>query len=584
MSPETQAIIDKLENEGLLLRNRGKNSIKTVKDTVKVELGKFAGIFNEMKGSLTGLSEQSAANIAIAEEEAKLRGLSEQERLDYIRTQGEMEQRKQELENERLKREEKSESEKKKSDSVIFNGVKGLFSGITGFFKKWGLVIAGLGLPFAYEFVAGMLKAKFGIELPTVMEGVKNLGKFLTDVPWAKLSSVIIDTIAILVGFRLALGALNLAIAGVRGGAALLGRGSLLPGGTPPLVGPPAPGGTAPAGGGPGLLRRVGGAIAGNKGKAALAALSMLGVARVTGGTDDTTLDATAGQEDLLAAINERDTSLMEVLSETASSAAIGGAIGGAGGLVAGGVTAVPGAIAGAISGAIWGFATTVALGAKRAYDDSSFFNGEGIDELPNSVEEALREEKAVFEAGMEGRVEAIRASAQASKEFLNQNQIKLEETLNEIANIQDQINTEGTSEGLKSSLKIKLSGLNNDAELLQRQIDVTTGVLEKRNEQLIEVEKQTNESINDTGESTGSNIKSLEQIFGQMNLGQTIDLIAQGGLGSPQQYVFNKGGDVTNVQNTNAQRQSTVAVRQNMSGFGYGGSNSYEAIPGMFA
>jgi hypothetical protein len=94
-------------------------------------------------------------------------------------------------------------------------------------------------LPFAYEFVAGMLEAKFDVKLPTVMEGVKKLGEFLANVPWAKLSKVIIDTIAILVGFRLALGALNLAIAALQAAGILRGVGglpSLLPGGRSPAA------------------------------------------------------------------------------------------------------------------------------------------------------------------------------------------------------------------------------------------------------------------------------------------------------------------------------------------------------------
>jgi hypothetical protein len=95
--------------------------------------------------------------------------------------------------------------------------------------------------------------------------------------------------------------------------------------------------------------------------------LSLLGVARVTGGTDDTTLSATSNEEDLLAAIDERSTSLMDVLSDTATSAAIGGTIGGTVGLVTTGpVGAAVGVLSGSISGAVWGFATSVLLGAKE--------------------------------------------------------------------------------------------------------------------------------------------------------------------------------------------------------------------------
>ena len=90
LSTETQAIVDRLVREGELLRNEGAHSIKSVKETITVELAKFAGIFDQMKGSLAGLSETSAKNLVIAQEDAKLRGLTDKERLDYLRKQSEM--------------------------------------------------------------------------------------------------------------------------------------------------------------------------------------------------------------------------------------------------------------------------------------------------------------------------------------------------------------------------------------------------------------------------------------------------------------------------------------------------------------
>jgi hypothetical protein len=555
LSTETQAIIDRLVREGELLRNDGAHSIKSVKETITVEFAKFAGIFDQMKVSLGGLSEQGAANLAIAQEEAKLRGLTDQERLDYLRTQGEMEQRKQELENQRLKREEDNSNKKEKGPGVL-KTISGFFSGIKDFFKKAALLLAG-GV-IAYEFIAGMIEEKFGIKIPTIIAGFEKLGEFLKSVDWKKLGIAIAGIIAVSVGFEAALLALGTAIAGI--GAINLVR-SVLPGGRPPIIPPTSvPPGSPPQPTRPGLARRLLGKIAGNKGKLALGLLSAAGVGYANAGTDNTTLDATAGQEDLLAAINERDTSLMDVLSETASSAAVGGVLGGVAGAAGLGVGAVPGAIAGSISGAIWGFATTVALSAKRAYDDM----GEGVDELPNSVETALREEKAAFEAGMEGRVEAIKATAQAAEEFLKQNESKLEETQKEIASIQGQINAEGASEGLKSSLRARLDGLNADLAILKTQNDVSASILERKN---LELQNQT----------------VLPASTNTVQLDQVLDMVAQGGNGSAGTVIVNKQGDVTNVQTTNAQRTSSVAYKHTMNGFGGGGSR-FEAIPGMFA
>ena len=48
MSPQTQAIIDRLTSEGNLLRNSGTNSIRSV----KIELGKFNSVFNAISNNL----------------------------------------------------------------------------------------------------------------------------------------------------------------------------------------------------------------------------------------------------------------------------------------------------------------------------------------------------------------------------------------------------------------------------------------------------------------------------------------------------------------------------------------------------
>lgn len=588
LSTETQAIIDRLVREGELLRNEGAHSIKSVKETITVELAKFAGIFDQMKGSLAGLSETSAKNLVIAQEDAKLRGLTAQERLDYLRKQSEMEQRKQELENQRLKREEDDANKKEKGPGLL-KTMGGFFSGIKDFFKKAALLLAG-GV-IAYEFIAGMIEEKFGVKIPTIIEGFTALGKFLGSIDWTALGNAILGIIAVAGVFKVMKVAKLLAtsIAGLSGIKFL---GSLLPGGRPPVVppipptpvpplpvppgSPPIPPTPVPPGGPPpptpprpGLLRRVAGrvvsAVTGNKAKAALALASMAGVGYVNAGTDNTTLDATAGQEDLLAAIDERNTSLMDVLSETASSAAVGGVIGGTIGVVGGPGGVAGGAISGAISGAIWGFATSVALGASRTIKDSSIFS-EGVDELPNSVEEALREEKAVFEAGMEGRVEAIKATAQAAEEFLKQSQSKVEEKEKEIASIQDRIKNlgPGATEGLKRSLAEDLDGLNTDLELLQKQSDVSANILERKN---LELQNQTVLPVS-------TNTAQLDQV---------LSMVAQGGNGSAATVIVHKQGDVTNVQTTNAQRTSSVAYRHTMNGYG-GGGNRFEAIPGMFA
>ena len=48
LSPETQAIIDRLKAEGDLMRNSGTNSIRAV----KINLDRFEGIFNTISSFL----------------------------------------------------------------------------------------------------------------------------------------------------------------------------------------------------------------------------------------------------------------------------------------------------------------------------------------------------------------------------------------------------------------------------------------------------------------------------------------------------------------------------------------------------
>lgn len=600
LSPETTAIIEALDKQGDLVRNSDSNSIKSV----KVELGKFHNVFSEMKNSLGGLSKKSSASLAIAEQDAKLRALSDKEKEEYLRKEAEMEQRKQELENQRLIKEEKKQNEDQRERSSWMKGIKGFFGGITGFFKKWGLILAGSA--FAYEFIAGIIEEKFKIDLPTVAEGVNKLSTFLQETDWAGATESI-KYIALLAGsiaaISFAAGPLLLAMGTATTAARIVGNianktagisttgptvstgsGGQKPGATPRNF-------TIDKDGNP-VSNKTGKILQGSAKETALrVAREDAGKARpsrfkipgkripgvagavITGGMvalnlmNDDSLDSGATEEDLLAAISTRDTTLKDLAVDTIASAGAGAAVGGGLGLLTGGPGVVPGAIAGAISGAAWGFATSALLGVKRTIEDSSFF-GEGVDELPNSLERALREEKAVFEAGMEGQVEAVEKVTKAASDFLNKNQSKLEETQNEIVAIERQLeNTELTGKA-RQTLESQLKALNTDAEFMEKRNEISLQVLQRRSQQLMQLNSQTSLP-------TGTNAESL---------GQIIEMIAQGGLGAPQQYFFNKGGDTNNFQNTSMNKSSAVSYRQNMSGFGGRGSNSSESFPGMFA
>ena len=65
MTPDTKAIVEKLTNEGLLLRNTGTNSIKSV----KVELNKFHDTFKALSSSMQGITGTLQGQTKLEEKE-----------------------------------------------------------------------------------------------------------------------------------------------------------------------------------------------------------------------------------------------------------------------------------------------------------------------------------------------------------------------------------------------------------------------------------------------------------------------------------------------------------------------------------
>lgn len=271
MNSQTQAIVDRLKEEGLLIRNKGTNSIKSVKETLTLELGKFQGTFDAIRQSMGYMDQAAVDQAELAKRNADLAALSEDERNAVLKTiadnaakQANLDERELALRNEDLKK-------KEKTDIKLF-GKNGLIGSALTKVKDFAVNAAVLGLTGAavYEFIAGFIEKQFGIELPTVADAFRGIYNALKDIDWMKLK----ENLAFLADPEF-LKKAGIALGVATGGAlltdvakdatlyallyqAVFGRGPQLPAptGTPPT-------GTPPGGGTPSRGGRVFGKIRG---------------------------------------------------------------------------------------------------------------------------------------------------------------------------------------------------------------------------------------------------------------------------------------------------------------------------------
>jgi len=88
VSEETQAILDRLKREGDLVRNSGAHSLKGI----KVELGKFHSVFDEMKKSLKGISKQRNGSPDVLSQLSALRVADQQAEADRAKREEQLAQ------------------------------------------------------------------------------------------------------------------------------------------------------------------------------------------------------------------------------------------------------------------------------------------------------------------------------------------------------------------------------------------------------------------------------------------------------------------------------------------------------------
>jgi len=613
MSPETEAIVNQLKEEGEALRSKGPDSIKEV----KVELAKFNGVFNEMSQAFKGISQSSAAAASLAEQEAKLRALSDEERQKYYEVEAENAKRDQETAKRKSIADLKAQKKADRNNNSLIKSMKSIFGGIAGFFKRWGNLL--VGGAFAYEFIAGMIEEQFGVEIPTIADGFRKLVDFLGKVEWDKVAAGF-ATIASLVVLGKILAGVGSAALGILGLKSLLGRG-----GTPPVVNP----GTAGAGGGRNQppprtpprnftidddgnprSNRTGQLLTGGARETALRTAAgdraanswwnrtknsllrskkpgMVGAgitaATVIGLIDEQELEAAnTAEADLLAAIEARDTGISDLVTDTVISAGVGAGTGAAVGALGMGVGAGPGALAGAISGAAWGFGTSALLGVKRWFEDS----GEGIDELPNSVEDALRAEQDAIGGSVEEQLAALTAVRDAAKKFVDDNTEALNTSIEEVNSLQAILDAEPNATGTytvngrsvtKRRLERMIAEAEEDRDLLQRQVDTSSNILQRRNESLEDYNKRVAEAQRQQ--------ELIDKQYQDTMTPEMIDLSNMFGMSGGNNgfsYVNNSGAPVVyNIASSSAQNMSSVTSYA----VGYGGGDRSGfgiAIPGL--
>ena len=189
MSPDTKAIVERLTAEGLLLRNSGTNSIKSV----KVELGKFTDAFKAMSGSMEGITGTIQGQTKLQElqdeRQFKLDQLEEKDKKEYLAQEAVNTKNKQKLDSAKLAQDLKASKERDQKDFKVF-GKDGIFASTLkstfDIVKK--TLFFGIVGAIGYEVLAGAIEAiapkYFGIDadMPTLFEGFSNAGTALSKI------------------------------------------------------------------------------------------------------------------------------------------------------------------------------------------------------------------------------------------------------------------------------------------------------------------------------------------------------------------------------------------------------------------
>lgn len=406
LSPESQAIVDRLVREGELLRNKGDHSIKSVKETL---INKFAPVLDQISIN----TSETAKSLGVME--TYFTGNTE--KLDTLGEEiAKMNADEKKALEEKLKKEREDAIKKKENDREnmigfgnISKNLKSGFEGLKNGFKaikedplgslmnigKWALI-----LPLVAGAAKGLLDSIFGED--SVITFFKDIYdspfmKFVRDHPWASLGTALVAMAAVnWTQMYLAMMAAARTM-GVRNVPTVVPGTPGKPGGP---AGPPAPKGQ-------GLKNSIKNLLRMGRGKGlAVTALTAGGLLLLGGDDDDIDMEAELkeinrdvskkeqeAKDKMLKNYENERRGLGTIISNTLGGAAVGGATG----AFAGGVGALPGALFGAIGGLF------VGLG-EVGYDYVQDLMYD-IDEIPNELEEMLEQEKKdMYNVGRRGK------------------------------------------------------------------------------------------------------------------------------------------------------------------------------------
>ena len=271
MSPQTMAIIDRLQKEGNLLRNSGTNSIRSV----KMDLAKFGSVFNSISTQLADQTSYFASldsrNEAMLEEQrrqADLKELEDNKPNPIADAIADLTQKANLLNAETALMEAKSKNREEKGG--IMSMLKSFLPSMS---SMQNIALGGAGLFLGYNMVKGLIDGrtgggftKFEDEMIRTFKEVDwgSVGdsfiEFASKVPSAL--TAITDFLTSPLG---AIAAGSAAIAAANPGLLLRGASLLMPGPAPTTVPQQAPGGKPPQGGAKSLMtaRNAGLAVAG---------------------------------------------------------------------------------------------------------------------------------------------------------------------------------------------------------------------------------------------------------------------------------------------------------------------------------
>lgn len=397
LSPETEAIIDRLKREGQLTRNSEGNSIKSI----KINLEKFADAFTAIQKSTEDTARIMTENFVDGNTEILKKVDDTLEGMTDEQKKAEMARRKE------AKLKAVADKERSREETfglkALGSNLKGLGKGIKDGFlgiKKdpWGTLLNigkwALVIPLLAGAIKGVLDLIFGEEkVAEVYRKVNEVGtkfiNFLKDPNWGIILGGL-ATFSLLNWAKLYAEMMLMARAlGVKGG---MGGGTdvLTTGGD----------GDGKKGSRKDRFKKILGKAKG-KGGVIVGALSLVTIGGVQYLMDeeDEPIDLTQDIQRINAKNDQEDAAVTQqlvdkfenerkgfgtILSETLLGTAVGGAFGGVAG---GGVGAIPGAITGALFGAISGIGQV----GYDVYRDMKY----DIDKLPNELEKALKLEQS---------------------------------------------------------------------------------------------------------------------------------------------------------------------------------------------